>query len=148
MQLPSKTANWSLRPEQSSPHKPRVNLITLKTGKQLKRWLWKSVTQKVMWSCTLHFSAVEQIKLTATISVVISKMVFLSHSVSLFRCLMEISIDLWNLWHSAYLPSLSAPPLFAYYNSFLSTRVLFSQLFLNTLITQFIHLYADNLCVF
>lgn len=33
---------------------------------------------EVMWSCTLHFSAVEQIKLRATVSVVISKMVFLS----------------------------------------------------------------------
>lgn len=33
---PPNTAIWSLRPEQSGPYKPGMNLITLKAGKQLK----------------------------------------------------------------------------------------------------------------
>lgn len=33
---PLNTAIWSLRPEQSGPYKPGMNLITLKAGKQLK----------------------------------------------------------------------------------------------------------------
>lgn len=39
--LPLQTANWSMRPEQSSTYKLRMNLITLTIGKQLKWWQWK-----------------------------------------------------------------------------------------------------------
>lgn len=102
---------------------------------------------EVMWHSALHFSMVEQIKLSTTVSVVISKTVFLSHSVSLFRCLIEISIDLWNLWHSSYLPSLPASSVCIL--QFLSLLVFCFLISVWTLSSHSLYIYTQiNICVF
>lgn len=57
-----------------------------------------------MRSCTLHFSAVEQIKLSATVSVVICKMVFLPRSLAL-------SMPHWDIYWSLELMTFSLSSL-------------------------------------